>query len=590
MERQKLPIDRHTWESFVQSVKLFLASEQAGRRAKWLFAALLLLMFGTNGLSVVNSYVARAFMTAIEHKEYETFVRMALLSVGVYAASTLVSVFYSYTEQRLGLLWRVWATRQSLFRYADHRVYFGLKMRGEIGNPDQRIADDIRGFTTSTLSFMLMLLNGSFTVVAFSGVMWSISPLLLLVSVLYALAGTLLTYTFGRQLIRLNYDQLDREANFRASLIYLRANAESVALSRREGPIIQLNLRNLSDLARNLLRIIRVNRNVNFFTTGYNWLIQIIPALLVAPLFMSGRVDFGVITQSAIAFTQLVGAFSLIVREFGSLSSYAAISARLGALAEAAGKEESAELTAAQQSVKDEARIVYERLTLRSPRSGRVLIRELSIEIPHGLRVLVRGKDETARSALFNATAGLWEASEGRILRPPLEQVLFLAELPYLPPGTLRELLMRPWPEREGPVEEWLGEIEVTDQEMLEALQTLHMDSIQTGVGGWDKRQYWENTLPLDAQKLLVVARVLIARPRFVFLDRPGSTLQTEQVDRVLELFRERAISYVTFEDEDRIVNLRDYDQVLEIGSGGDWTWKAVLGGTIVEDGPPTPV
>ena len=304
---------------------------------------------------------------------------------------------------------------------------------------------------------------------------------------------------------------------------------------------------------------------------------------------MSGRVDFGVITQSAIAFTQLVGAFSLIVREFGSLSSYAAISARLGALAEAAGREEPAGVAAARQSAEDEARVVYERLTLRSPRSDRVLIRNLSVEIPHGLRVLVRGKDETARSSLFNATAGLLEASEGRIARPLLEQILFLGELPYLPPGTLRELLMRPWPEREAPIENCLKTIQVPDEEMLEALRTLNMDSIQTGFGGWDKRQYWENTLPLDAQKLLIVARVLIARPRFAFLDRPGSTLQTEQVDRVLELFREREISYVTFEDEDRIVNLRNYDQVLEIGSGGDWAWKAVLGGTIVEDGPPAP-
>jgi putative ATP-binding cassette transporter len=546
-------------------------------------------MVGTNGLSVVNSYVARAFMTAIEHREYEAFVRMALLSVGVYAASTLVSVFYSYTEQRLGLLWRVWATRQSLFRYSNHRVYFGLKMRGEIGNPDQRISDDVRGFTTSTLSFMLMLLNGTFTVVAFSGVMWSISPLLFLVSVLYAVAGTLLTYKFGRQLIRLNYDQLDREANFRASLIYLRANAESVALSRREGPIIQLNLRNLTDLAENFRRIVRVNRNVSFFTTGYNWLIQIIPALLVAPLFMSGRVDFGVITQSAIAFTQLVGAFSLIVREFGSLSSYAAISARLGALAEAAGKEEAAGLTAA-QSPKDEGRIAYDGLTLRSPRSGGVLVRNLSVEIPHGLRVLVRGKDEAARAALLNATAGLWEASEGSILRPPLEQILFLTELPYLPPGTLRELLMRPWPEQEGPVEKCLEAVEVPDEEMLEALRAVGLDAIPSGFAGWDKRQYWENTLPLDAQKLLVVARVLTARPRFAILDRPGSTLQTEQVDRVLELFREHGISYVTFEDEDRILNLKNYDQVLEIGSGGNWAWKAVLGGVIAEDGPSAPV
>ena len=75
-----------------------------------------------------------------------------------------------------------------------------------------------------------------------------------------------------------------------------------------------------------------MNRNLGFFTTGYNYLIQIIPALIVAPLFIRGEVEFGVITQSAMAFAQLLGAFSLIVNQFQSISSFAAVIARLGAL------------------------------------------------------------------------------------------------------------------------------------------------------------------------------------------------------------------------------------------------------------------
>ena len=307
MSAEKLSFKRHQWEIFLRNLKLFVTAEQVGTKAKWLFATLALFLLGINALNVVNSYVGRDFMTAIENRKLDEFVRMALIYVGVFAGSTLVSVSYSFTEQRLGLLWRFWATRETILSYANNRVYYRLKKKGEIGNPDQRIADDIRTYCTSTLSFMLILLNASLTVIAFSGVMWTISPLLFVVSVLYAAVGTFMTVTFGRPLVQLNYDQLDREANLRGSLIYLRGNSESVAVSRREGHLIQLNLKYLGDLAMNFRRIIAVNRNLGFFTTGYNWLIQIIPALIIAPLFIKGKVEFGVITQSAIAFTQLLG-------------------------------------------------------------------------------------------------------------------------------------------------------------------------------------------------------------------------------------------------------------------------------------------
>ena len=562
---------------------MFVTAEQVGGKAKWMFATLALFLLGINALNVVNSYVGRDFMTAIENRKFDEFVRMALIYIGVFAVSTLVSVSYSFTEQRLGLLWRFWGTRETILNYTNNRVYYRLSKKGEIANPDQRIADDIRTYCTTTLSFMLILVNASLTVIAFSGVMWTISPLLFVVSVLYAAVGTFMTVTFGRPLVRLNYDQLDKEANLRASLTYLRGNAESMAISRREGHLIQLSLKCLGDLAMNFRRIIAVNRNVGFFTTGYNWLIQIIPALIIAPLFIDGKVEFGVITQSAIAFTQLLGAFSIIVNQFQSISSYTAVLARLTALAEARETAKAEDEAAPIAFSLEEGQIVYSGLTLRSPRSGRVLIKDLSLTIPQGTRVLVRGRDETARSALFLSTVGLWDVAEGRIGRPSLEQVLLVTELPYLPPGTLRELLMQPWPEAILPWKQTLSDIKVPEEQIMEMFAALKLEPMVKRFGGLDQRQHWENILPLDQQQMLVLARVLLSQPRFVFLDRPSTTFSPERVDWMLDLLNERSIPYVTFESDESRVNMDRYDAVLDIKEGGAWDYKPVKDRSLVE-------
>jgi putative ATP-binding cassette transporter len=155
-----------------------------------------------------------------------------------------------------------------------------------------------------------MVVNGAVTVIAFSGVLWSISPLLFGVAIAYAVCGTLVAIALGRRLVGLDDRQMDKEAAFRAGLIHVRENAESIALARREGRLRARLLGRVEDLADNFRRIITVNRNLGFFTTGYNYLVQIIPALVVAPLFIRGEVEFGVITQSGMAFAQLVGAFS----------------------------------------------------------------------------------------------------------------------------------------------------------------------------------------------------------------------------------------------------------------------------------------
>jgi putative ATP-binding cassette transporter len=151
-----------------------------------------------------------------------------------------------------------------------------------------------------------------------------------------------------------------------------------------------------------------------------------------------------------------------------------------------------------------------------------------------------------------------------------------VTELPYLPPGTLRELLMLPWPEGTFPWRQTLSDIKVPEEEIMETLAALKIDPLVKRFGGLDQRQHWENILPLDQQQMLVIARVLLSQPRFVFLDRPSTTLGPERVDWILDLLHERSITYLTFEGDQSIVSLDRYDALLDIREGGTWELKPV--------------
>jgi putative ATP-binding cassette transporter len=340
--------------------------------------------------------------------------------------------------------------------------------------------------------------------------------------------------------------------------------------------LIRILSRNLTDLTDNFRRIIRANRNVNFASTGYNWLIQIIPALIIAPLFIDGKVPFGVITQSAIAFTHLLGAFSLIITQFQSISTFTAVLARLTSLIDLSERAGAAEKEACAVP-KDDEKIAYKGLTLRAIRSDRVLIRDLSLTLPRGKNLLVVGPDETARMALFRTTAGLWPTSEGQIIRPRLEKVLFMTERPYLPPGTLRELFMRPWAEDGHPDDRDPEDNEYPEIRIRDALRTLEIESVLKRFGGWDTQQTWESVLTLTEQQLLVAARLIVAHPKFAFLDKPSSTLSPEQTRWVLDLLKERSISYVVFEET--AANPECCDFLLEVEKTGYWTCSPLENG-----------
>lgn len=556
LKRFKVPITRTIWERFLKMMRELGASEVGGK-AKLLFISLIVMLFAINGLNVLNSYVNRDFMTAIENREMDGFAYYAVLYIVVLGISTVVAVLLRFAEERLGLIWRKWLTGRALDSYLEDRVYFRLHMSGELSNPDQRISEDVRALTATTLSFTLMFLSASFTVVAFSGVLWSISPLLFVVAVAYSLTGSLLAIYLGKPLVKLNYDQLDREANFRSSLLRVRENAESIALLRREGRL-SFRLRDgLQQLTDNFERIIVINRNLGFFTTGYNYMIQLIPALIVAPLFIKGHADFGVISQSAVAFAHLLGAFSLIITQFQSISTYTAVVARLNALRDATRRERPTHAPKVEFSDSCDS-VAFEQLTLQAPKDGKILVKDLSLSIPTGVTLLVRANSEFAEKALFRATADMWDYGEGRILHPGHDEIFFLPERPYVPPGTLREVLLRTGQEKGIP-----------DWEITTALKVLYLESAVSKAGGLDVEQNWTDVLSLGEQQRLAFARALLAKPNFVFLDHPSRSLSECSIGELLNLLRQHNITYLTLGDA--ADDPRFYDRLLEIEEGGTW-------------------
>ena len=326
------------WSRLVEVGLPFFRLEERGRAMGGL-ALLVVGLVVINTINVVNSYVGRDMFSALAERSSRRFYGLVATLICVFAAATVVEVVNRYVEQRLGLRWRAWLTRRLIDRYLADRTYQRLIDREDIDNPDQRISEDVRTFTSMTLSFVVLLVNGVFTLVAFAGVLWSITPWLFLAAAVYALAGTSGAVGIGHRLVPLDNDQLRREADFRFALGRVREHAAAVAqLGGESAERIRLRDR-LDAVVHNFRHIIRVNLELGFFTTAYGYLTQVVPAAIVAPLYVRGQVEFGTVTQSAMAFTQVLGAFSLIATQFQQVSQFAAVIGRLGPMWKATAPE-----------------------------------------------------------------------------------------------------------------------------------------------------------------------------------------------------------------------------------------------------------
>ena len=288
-----------------------------------------------NALNVVNSYVGRDFMTAISDRRPRQFLTFGILYAGVFVGSSIVAAFYRFSEERLRLLWRAWLTGTLIDRYLAKNAFLRLQTNDEVDNPDERITEDVKSYTQTTLAFFLLSLSALITSLTFLGVLWSITPMLVLAAIGYAAVGTAATILLGRPLVHLANLQLKKEANLRYHLIQTRETAETIATTGAASAMRDCLHERLRDVVTNNMAIISVTRNLGFFTNSYNYLTQLIPLLLVAPMYMRGEVEFGVVTQSAMAFAQVLGGFSLIISQFETISSFAAVTERLNMISDA---------------------------------------------------------------------------------------------------------------------------------------------------------------------------------------------------------------------------------------------------------------
>jgi putative ATP-binding cassette transporter len=546
--------DRRLWKRFWEIARLYWFSEEKWK-ARGVLTLLLVLLFGFTTLNVILNFVGRDFMTALAEKNLPEFNKALLLYLGAFVVATPVSVFYSFIRKKLGINWRLWLTTHFLGKYFANRAYYHVNDDKNIDNPDQRISQDISSFTVTSLGFLSILFFSLVQLISFVGILWTISVTLVLVLVAYAVIGTVVTMFFGKRLINLNFQQLRREADFRYGLVHIRDNVESIAFYRGEDREKNQVKERLREAIGNLRMLIGWERNLEFFTKGYEYLILVLPIVVMAPLYFSGQIKFGVVTQAESAFVQVLGALSIIVSQFEQLSNFAAGITRLETFATALDQPV-AKATAEAPVIesREDSRLALEHVTLQTPNYQQTLLRDATAEVPPGKGLLIAGASGAGKSSVLRAIAGLWNAGEGHISRPPLKEMLFLPQRPYMVLGQL----LYPHLEQEA-----------SDDELRAILEKVNLADLPERVGGFDAEMDWGHLLSLGEQQRLAFARLLLTRPHYAVLDEATSALDVTNEAQLYGQLQGSGTTYVSVGHRPSL--LAYHDKFLELRGGGDW-------------------
>jgi putative ATP-binding cassette transporter len=519
---------RALWASPLRSRLMLLAG-----------AILLIIIVTAYGQTLLNQW-NRPFYDALSHRDLGAFVHQLGVFCLIAGALLVLNVAQRWLAETLKLNLRAGLVHDLIHEWTLPMRAFRLANAGPIGvNPDQRMHEDARHLTELSADLGIGLLQASILLIIFVSVLWALSDefvfhfggreyalpgFMVWAAFIYAGSASLLSYWAGRSLIDRNAERYGREAELRYSLVRVNEHIDAISLARGEtdeARRVELDLQAVLGAMRSLVRSLT---NLTWITAGYGWFTIIAPILVAAPIYFAGRITFGGLMMAVGAFSQVQSSLRWFVDNFSAIADWRATLLRVASFRRALLLTDNLHAVEKHITLVDGApgQITIDRLEIASP-SGCAMLEETHVQIRAGERILILGEPGTGKTLLFRALAGLWPWGAGRIERPKGEQLLYMPRTPYLPPGTLREVLAYPM-DVDG----------FSERAFVNALARLRLKRLTPML---DTARRWERELSEEEQQRLAFARLVLQSPRWVLIDEMLDQLDDDTLARVMEIF-----------------------------------------------------
>lgn len=545
--------------------KPYYSSEEKWFARGMLFAVVALRLMLV-GMSVVLNFWNNAFFTSLQERDWTSFIHLLIFYkktehgflpgfCEVAAVYIIIAVYRIYLVQWLQIRWRQWMTEKFIGEWLSRdRPYYRIALKRAAGdgsvytdNPDQRIAEDLRDFigdgvigSQGILFLGIDLLSNIVSLFSFITILWTLSgPFTLFgfaipgymvwVALIYAAVGTWLTHLVGRKLVPLNFRKQRVEADFRFALVRVRENTEGIALYGGEAEEQQTLLVRFAALAANWRELMQRYKFLNALTAGYGQVASVFPIVVAAPRYFAGQVTLGVVTQTSGAFGEVQGAMSWFVDTYSTIAAWRATVERLSTFWRAIEVARAHAFEGVHAEAEMGEAYALHGATIALP-DGQKLLERADLILTPGRPVLVTGRSGAGKSTLFRAFAGIWPFGSGGVRRPK-GKTLFLPQRPYIPLGTLRHAVAYPAP---------IGDY--SDAEVHAALEEAGLAHM---IPHLDEEENWSMRLSGGEQQRLALARVLLAKPDWLFLDEAMASLDTESEARLYDAIR-RKLPYTT--------------------------------------------
>ena len=499
---------------------------------KWmgrgLLAAVIAIELAVVFLTVLFNRWNNVFYNALQERDLPTFTYQLGYFAFLATIYIALKVYQLYLNQWLQIRWRAWMTQHYLRGWLHDANHYRMQLTGDAAdNPDQRIAEDTQRFVEQTLLLSVGLLSSIVTLASFVVILWGLSeaaPLhvfgqdwnipgyLVWAALIYAALGTVLTHLIGSPLVGLNFQQQRFEADFRFNLVRARENSEQIALLRGEGAErVRLNQR-FGFVVENWLGIMGRTKKLTAFTAAYSQASILFPYILVAPAYFANKVQLGGMMQTASAFSSVQDSLSFFITAYRTLAEWQSVVARLDGFEASitSADKMTAKANIVHVVATTERGIDLDDLLLGLP-NGAPLIAADDFDLRAGETTLVTGPSGSGKSTLFRAIAGIWPFGAGSIAVPKQATLMMLPQRPYFPTGSLEAAVAYPaetaafGSARIGEVITAVGLPALADRLIEEA--------------------HWNRMLSLGEQQRLGVARALLHRPDYLFLDEATASL-----------------------------------------------------------------